>query len=143
MTQRCVPAPDLHLPDTDWAPTRPFWEGCRGGVLRMPRCECGAWVWYPQPRCPRCRAGEIGWAAVSGDGRLFTWTKVHRSFVAGHAARVPYVTGIVELVEDPALRLTSFIVDAEDDELVLGLPLRVRFEEIAKDVALPVFAPIR
>ena len=58
----------LHLPDVEWTVTRPFWAGCREGILRMPRCACGAYVWYPQPRCPACRGIEIEWQPVSGNG---------------------------------------------------------------------------
>jgi uncharacterized OB-fold protein len=132
---------ELHLPDTEWTVTKPFWDACRLHELRLPRCECGTWVWYPQPRCPACRGAAIGWERVSGDAHLFTWTTVYRSFIPAHANRVPYVTGIVELVEHPALRLTSFVVDAAAASLAVGLPLRVRFERIERDIVLPVFAP--
>lgn len=124
-----------HLPDLDWPVTKPFWDGCREGILRLPRCACGTWVWYPQPRCPSCRGSRIEWQAVSGDGRLFTWVTVHRSFVPALAARVPYTTGIVELVESPVLRVTSFL----HGELSLGAPMRVRFEPGEGGIALPVF----
>ena len=131
----------LHLPDVEWTVTRPFWAGCREGILRMPRCACGAYVWYPQPRCPACRGIEIEWQPVSGNGKLFTWTTVYRSFIPAYAERVPYITGIVELVESPSLRLTSLLVGTEQGRLAIGLPVRVQFEKIADEIVLPVFTP--
>jgi len=130
----------LHLPDVEWAVARPFWEGCRAGELRIPRCHCGAFVWYPRPRCPRCRSDQIGWVAVSGEATLFTWTTVHRSFVPGHQARLPYLTGLVELAEDPAVRLATFLVGFAAQTLSLGLPVHVDFEAL-EDIVLPVFKP--
>ena len=53
---------------------------------------------------------------------------------------IPYVIGLVAIEEDPLVRLTTLIVDAEPDEVVIGLPVSVRFEQ-HKDVWLPVFAP--
>src|SRR5438552_14034967 len=126
----------LHLPDVEWEVTRPFWDGCRERALRMPRCTCAEYVWYPQPRCPTCRSDRITWTPVSGRATLFTWTTVYRSFVPGHAARVPYVTGLVELVEDPKLRLATFIVGVNDITLALGLPMRVDFETVENEIVL-------
>jgi uncharacterized OB-fold protein len=134
-------ADSLHLPDVEWEVTRPFWDGCRARELRMPRCVCGAYVWYPQPRCPACRSDQIAWTLVSGRATLFTWTTVFRSFVPGHAGRVPYVTALVELAEDPTLRLATFLVGLREVKLTLGLPLRVDFETISDRVVLPVFRP--
>ena len=131
----------LHLPDGEWDIARPFWEGCRARELRMPRCRCGTYVWYPQPRCPRCRSDQIVWGRVSGDATLFTWTTVYRSFVPGHQARVPYLTGLVELVEDPTLRMATFLVGFEGLTRSLGLPVRVDFEPIENSIVLPVFKP--
>ncbi len=131
----------MHLPDVEWEVARPFWDGCRAGELRMPRCRCGEYVWYPKPRCPACRGAGIGWTRVSGRATLFTWTIVHRSFVPGHAARVPYVTALVELIEDPKLRLATFLTGCDGVTLRLGLPLRVDFEPIEHGVVLPVFRP--
>jgi uncharacterized OB-fold protein len=76
---------------------------------------------------------------VSGRGSLFTWVTVYRSFVPGYAARVPYVTALVELVEDPALRVATYLVGSEGLELRLGLPVHVEFELIENGIALPVF----
>jgi uncharacterized OB-fold protein len=131
----------MHLPDLEWEVARPFWDGCRAGALHIPRCRCGEYVWYPQPRCPACRSADIAWTAVSGRAALFTWTTVYRSFVPGHAARVPYVTALVELVEDPKLRLATFLIGLDEVALRLGLPLRVDFETIDSGVVLPVFRP--
>ena len=52
----------------------------------------------------------------------------------------PYVIALVAIDEDPLVRLTTLIVDAEPDEVCIGLPVAVRFEQ-HDDVWLPVFAP--
>ncbi|HUE38442.1 MAG TPA: OB-fold domain-containing protein, partial [Candidatus Binatia bacterium] len=109
--------PDLdtrHLPDTEALELAPFWEGCRAGELRIPRCDaCGKLVWYPQPSCPRCAGENMPWTRVSGRGRLFTWVRVHRAFLPGFEKRVPYLTALVELEEDSAVRLAT-LLDAPD-----------------------------
>lgn len=127
------------LPDVEWELTRPFWEGCRAGVLRMPRCACGEYVWYPQPLCPACHRAAIEWVAVTGNASLFTWTTVYRAAVPAFASRVPYLTGLVELEEDPALRMATLLVGFDAERPSLGMRLRVEFQRTDSGIVIPVF----
>lgn len=129
-----------HLPDVEWPPARPFWDGCRAGELRIPRCgDCGRWVWYPAATCPDCGGARLEWTRVSGRGRVFTWVRVHRTLLPGYAARVPYVTALVELEEDARVRLATFLRDVPRGGPRIGMPVAVAFEPIDARVTLPVF----
>ena len=131
---------ERHLPDPEWPVARPFWEGCRAGELRIPRCrDCGRWVWYPASACPECGGGRHEWTHVSGRGRLFTWVRVHRAFLPGYQDRVPFLTALVELEEDARLRLATFLHDRPPGGLRVGLPVEVTFERIDEHLTLPVF----
>ena len=88
----------------------------RAASCVIPRCEtCGAYVWYPQDACPTC-GGALTWTAVSGRGTLFTWAVVRRAFLPAFADLVPFVTALVALDEDPAVRLVHVLVDAAPDD---------------------------
>ena len=129
-----------HLPDPEWPAARAFWEGCRAGELRVPRCrDCGHWVWYPASACPDCGGGQHEWTRVSGRGRLFTWVTVHRAFLPGYQDRVPFVTALVELEEDARLRLATFLRAVPPGGLRVGLPVEVTFERIDERLTLPIF----
>ena len=129
-----------HLPDVENPELAPFWEGCRAGELRIPRCEaCGKLVWYPQLTCPRCHGEAIAWTRVSGRARLFTWVRVSRAFLPGFESRVPYVTALVELEEDPAVRMATMLDASGVEKLSIGLALEVFFERVDDRVALPRF----
>ena len=136
--------PDLtsrHLPDTQAPELAPFWEGCRAGELRIPRCDaCGKLVWYPQLVCPRCGGDSMRWTKVSGRGRLFTWVRVYRAFLPAFEQRVPFLTALVELEEDPALRLATLLDASDAVALRLGAPVEVRFERVDERLTLPRFA---
>ena len=132
--------PERHLPDPEWPVARPFWEGCRAGELRIPRCrDCGRWVWYPASACPECGGGRQEWTRVSGRGRLFTWVRVHRAFLPGYKDRVPFLTALVELEEDARLRLATFLRAVPPGGLRVGLPVEVTFERIDERLTLPIF----
>ncbi len=135
------------LPDTDWEPTREFWAAAARGELAIPRCRaCGAWSWYPPERCRRCDAPDLDWTATSGRGTLFSFAVVRRAWVAPFDVEAPYVTGLVALDEDPAVRLVTRIVDCDPDALRIGAPVRVvfrplEFEGVEGRPLAPYFTP--
>ncbi len=139
---------DFPLPDTDWPPARAFWAAAARGALCLPRCEaCARFVWYPDGACRGCGGTALAWTEVAGRGRLFSWSVVRRAFIPQLADQVPYVTGLVALAEDPAVRLVTRIVDAAPEDLRVDMPVRVvfrplRFSGIARTVTAPMFTPL-
>ena len=77
--------------------------------------------------------------AVSGLGRLHSYTVNHQRWYPGQ--EVPYVIGLVELIEQPALRLMTNVVNCPIERVQIGMPLRVVFETVSDEVALPLFEP--
>jgi uncharacterized OB-fold protein len=139
---------DFPLPDTDWPPTREFWAAAARGELSVPRCDaCARFVWYPDGACRWCGGGALTWTRVAGRGSLFSWSVVRRAFIPQFAADVPYVTGLVALEEDPAVRLVTRIVDADPAALRVDMEVRVvfrplRFPDLARSVVAPMFTPL-
>lgn len=116
-----------------------FWLGGAGGELRFLRCaDCGHWIHPPQPLCPACLSRSLAPEAVSGRAVVHTFTINWQPWYP--ALDPPYVIAIVELPEQQGLRLTTNIVGCGPDEVTIGLPVRVVFEEY-DDVWLPFFTP--
>jgi uncharacterized protein len=136
---------DFPLPDLDDPLTGEYFAGAARGELLIPRCnDCARFVWYPAAACPDCE-GELQWVPVSGDATLFSWAVVRRPFLPAFAEMVPFVTALVALVEDPAVRLCSYVVDAEPSQLRAETQLRVTFRPLSfptvpdRAVTIPVF----
>src|SRR6266403_1815500 len=120
--------------------TEHFWRACHGGRLEITRCHaCGWYIHPPRPVCPRCQSRELGWEAVSGRGTLASFTVNHQRWIPD--MDVPYVIGLVELVEQAGLRLTTNIVGCPQDTVRVGMPVRVSFETMSDEIALPFFEP--
>ena len=125
----------LPLPDED---TRPFWEGCRRRQLLMQRCaDCSALRFTPRPLCPRCRSKKCEWVPVSGRGTIASRVVVHAPVLPAFADRVPYAVVLVELEEDPSLRLVGNVLDAAPEEIAIGRSVEVDFEELTPEITLP------
>jgi uncharacterized OB-fold protein len=124
--------PDFPLPDTAWESTRPFWEAARHHELHIPRCDnCRRYQWYPRPACRHCGGTSLPWSAVSGQATLFSWVVVTHAFLPQFSAKVPFVSALVALDEDPAVRLATEIVDCPAADLAFDLPVRVVFRPIS------------
>ena len=127
----------LPLPDEE---TADYWEGARRHQLIIRRCQdCQYYIHYPKARCPRCRSANVSGSPVSGRGRIYSYSIVHVSLAPGFDP--PYVVAIVELEEQPGLRLTTNIVGCEPDEVEIGMPVKVRFEALDEGVFVPLFEP--
>lgn len=117
---------------------RPFWTGGAEDELLILRCrECQRWVHPPTGRCTDC-GGELAPEPVSGKGTLFTFTVNEHPF--NPAVPPPYVIAIVELDEQPDLRLPTNIVNCDLDRVSCGMPVHVLFEQHG-EFFVPVFEP--
>jgi uncharacterized OB-fold protein len=138
---------DFPLPDVTWEPTREFWAGAARGELMITRCDsCSRYVWYPESPCRHCSGSHLTWTPVSGRGTLFSWSVLHHAWIPQFKEQLPFVTGLVALEEDPAVRVISYIVDCSDADLRCEMPVRVvfrplRYPGVAREVVAPLFRP--
>ncbi len=139
---------DFPLPATSDELSAPFFAAAANGVLRIPRCDaCGEYVWYPEDVCPR-DGGPLTWTRVSGRGTLFSWVVVQRAFLPAFADKVPFVTALVALAEDAAVRIPTYLVDAEPAALQPDMAVEVVFRDLSfttvpgKSTVVPMFRPV-
>ena len=122
---------------------RHFWTGGERGELQILRCQdCGEYVHPPIPVCPRCRSKRLEPEAVSGRATLATFSVNHQPWMPG--PELPYVVAIVEIVEQPSVRLTTNLVNCAHEAIRIGMPLRVTFEHHPDpdgDIWIPLFEP--
>ena len=92
--------------------------------------------------CPQDHGQALTWTAVSGRARVATFTVNHQQWLP--APPVPYVVAIVEIEEQPSVRLMTNVVGCAPDAVRIGMPVRVVFEhhpDPEGDVWLPLFEP--
>jgi uncharacterized OB-fold protein len=125
----------LPLPDDDSAP---YWEAASRGELCVQRCSaCRVWRFPPRSRCPRCQSEITEWERVSGRGTVYSFVVAHAPVLPSFAARVPFAVVLVELDEDPQLRVVGNLLGVPVADVQLGVRVRVDFEAVAGGIALP------
>ena len=117
-----------------------FWKGCQRGELLVQQCSnCKRLRYFPRPACPYCTGEQYGWFKASGKAVLYSYIIVHPPTLPAFQEKVPYPVILVQL--DEGVRMISSIVDCKNDDLRIGMPLRVVFDKINDDLTLPKFRP--
>ena len=140
MTARWFPD-EMPMPAAS-AETVGWWEAAADHRLVVQRCSaCGRTRHPPGPVCPRCRSTASEWWPVPGTGTVYTFTIVRQAFIASLRDRIPYVVIAVELDDAGGARLVSNLVDAEPDEVTVGMAVEVVWEDMGPELAVPRFRP--
>ena len=120
--------------------TEAFWTGGAREELLIHRCRaCGYWVHPPAGFCPACEGRDVTPEAVSGRATVATFTVNHQKWEPD--LDVPYVMALVELEEQPEVRLATNIVNCAVEDVAIGMRVRVLFEQ-HEDVWVPLFEPV-
>lgn len=119
------------------ADTTAFWQGGRLGQLLIHHCApCARYFHPPAPVCPCCASFEVAPRAVSGLGKVLSYTVNHQQWLP--ALEVPYVVAIVALDDQDGLQFVSNVVGCKPEDVSIGMPVRVTFLNL-EDVWLPLF----
>jgi uncharacterized OB-fold protein len=115
-----------------------FWDGLREHKLLIQRCaSCGKLRHPPRPMCPHC--GALEWDTVESTGRGV----VHSWVMPRHPEfpwfEYPYIVVLVDLEE--GTRLVSNLCEIDPDDVVVGMPVEVFYEQFDDDLVLALFRP--
>ena len=125
---------ELVLPTLDDV-NRPFWDGCREGVLKLQRCtRCGHLRYPIAAICPRCMSDGVAWDQLSGRGAVFSFAVFHHAYNDAWRDRIPYNVALVELEEGPTV--ISNIVRVDPEGLRVGLPVAAVFEPLTGELSV-------
>ena len=116
--------------------TAPFWTGGEHGTLLIQRCTaCGLYQHPPLPICSTCHTETVEPSAVSGKGKVKTFTVNHQAWLPG--LDEPFVFAAIELDEQPELYVFSSVL-GDPASVTSGMRVTVCFEH-HEDVWLPMF----
>lgn len=120
--------------------SRPFWDAAREHRLVIQRsAKTGKYVFYPRSVSPFAPDDELVWTEVSGLGSVYSYTVARRATAPQWSGDEPYVIAIVELDEGP--RMTANILGCPPEDVRIGMPVRVSFEDVTPEVTLVQFRP--
>jgi uncharacterized OB-fold protein len=130
--------PDVYI-DHD---NKDYWKGKLQKRLLMNRCQdCGYWIYPFRPGCPECWSDNVSAEEVSGNGFIYLLVFYHQGReIAGVTYWPPYAVAAVELEEREGLRYVAPIVNAENANIEIGMPVELTWIE-RDGVPAPAFQP--
>ena len=123
-----LPAP---RPSSDGLDT-PFWEATRRHELVAQRCKskkCRTWQWGPEWLCHKCLSFEVGFEAVPGQGRIYSWERVWHPVHPALKTGLPYVPVIVELPGAGGIRMLGNLAGDPEAKIEIGAEVEPLFED--------------
>ncbi|WP_033296031.1 bifunctional MaoC family dehydratase N-terminal/OB-fold nucleic acid binding domain-containing protein [Amycolatopsis jejuensis] len=116
-----------------------FWDGLREGELRIQRW--GDVLRHPPGPMPPDGSLDTtpDYAVASGHGTVYSYVVHHHPPVPGK--RLPFVVALVELAE--GVRVMAELLDAEPDEVRVGLPVVAAFVKVDDELTLPAWKVAR
>jgi len=131
---KLVPTPSID--------SQPYWDGLKEHKLKLQKCaNCGKIRHYPRPVCDSCWSMEVDWIEASGKGTVHSWTVSHHAFLPAYKKELPLILVTVDLEE--GVRMNSQLRDSKPEDLKLGMPVEVIYEDATDDLTLPMFRPAR
>jgi uncharacterized OB-fold protein len=119
---------------------RAYWDSAKAHRLAIQRCQSCARFRYPiSTFCPYCLSDSVEWTPVSGNGTVYSFVIMHQVYHQAFRDDVPYNVTAVELEEGP--RLYTNIVDCPNDQIRVGMPLTVCYDDVTDEITLVKFRP--
>lgn len=135
-------ATPVPLPPQLVSESMPYWEATRDGRLVVQRCaDTHRLIWPPRPMSPWGKRLVPEWFEVSGRGRIWSFCVPHPPLLPPFSDVAPYNVIVVELDEDPTVRMVGNLVSHEGAPLdsvdhatiEIGQPVRAIFDGMFGD----------
>jgi uncharacterized OB-fold protein len=119
---------------------REYWASAKAHALALPRCRsCKRFRYPPTTFCPYCLGDQSDWTPVSGRATVYSFIIMHQVYDQRFKDDVPYNVTAVELEEGP--RLYTNLVQVANEEIRVGMPVTVVYEDVTDAITLVKFCP--
>jgi uncharacterized OB-fold protein len=114
---------------------KPYFDACNEDRLVIQNCSApehgaaGRLQHPPAAMCGGCgKDANLGWKQLSGRGTIYTYGVVYDSPIAELQADQPYNVAVIELEEDPGVKMLSHLPGRPVDDVPIGAKVKVMFE---------------
>jgi len=108
-----------------------FWNALADGRFAMQRCStCRLFQHPPAEHCNAC-GSAVAYEELSGGGEIFSFIVVRHPTVPGYLDELPYVVALVELDDQPGLRIPTRLAGAEPTDVSIGQRVQMTLVELA------------
>lgn len=111
--------------------SKPFWDSVNQKKLKLQKCDKGHLQYPPAATCNRCRSDKLEWTEVKGRGHIATYIVIEDGRLDRRIPDQPYNLALITLDEDPGINFYSNLPGTPVDQVPVGSPVELFFEEVA------------
>ena len=114
--------------------TKPFWDAAKQKKLVIQYDpDSQSYQWWPRTLSVKTGKMNLEWKEGSGNATLYSYTVTHLP-PSGFEDKGRYLVGLVEL--DEGVRIISNLSGITEDNVKIGMPLRVTWEKLTDEINL-------
>ena len=120
--------------------SQPYWDAADRHELVLQKCQtCNSYNHPPGPACAKCGSAELSWESQGSDitGTLYSYVVSYRPFLPGFQDDLPTIIAVVELDNLQEVRIIGNVLECTPEELKIGMPVKMIWQDITEDRALP------
>ena len=119
-----------------------FWDAAKKHQLVVQTCkDCNARIFFPREQCPKCWSENLDWLKASGKGEIYAFSVTYEGVEQAFAEDLPIVLAWVDLEE--GIRMQTNIIDCDPEDVSIGMPVEVTFQDVTDEISLPFFRPAK
>lgn len=117
-----------------------FWEACERGEFVAQKCAACDILWHPpRPMCPKCHSTDKDVQQLSGLGKIMSWGMQVTPPAFGFDSSP--ISALIEL--DEGLRFVATVEGVGEDDMQVGMRVKVDFADSVGGKKVPVFVPVK
>ena len=121
--------------------SKPYWDAAKGHELVAQKCPaCAVMQWPPMAACKKCLSPKLDWTKLSGKGKVWSYIVFYHNYYPSFAKDIPFNVATVET--DEGLRMVTNLVDVKNEDIKIGMPVEVCFDDVTEELTLPKFRPV-
>ena len=120
---------------------KPYWDAAKKHQYMAYRCNSCGTFYSKVMNCISCDKPDMSWVKVSGKGQVYTYCIYRMAYHPGFKDEIPYNVSWIKLDEGPLV--LSNVVGCKNEEIYIGMPVEVIYDDITPEVTLPKFKPVK
>lgn len=122
----------------------PYWDAADQHQLALQKCTaCNTYAQPPGPTCAKCGSDQLTWENLGSDiqATIYSYVISYRPFLPGFQHELPTIIAIAALDDLPEVKIMANVLDCPEEQMTIGLPVKMTWQDITEDRALPQWIP--
>lgn len=124
---------------------QPYWDAADRHELKLQKCNnCDSFAHPPGPACAKCGSQDLSWESLGNNitGTVNSYIISNRPFMPGFQNDLPTIIAHVSLDIDPEVKIICNVLDGDPNDIEIGMSVKMFWEDITEDRALPQWKPV-